>query len=41
MLAAAQAVGYRAIGTERDAQYFQMACGAFERLAAYPSSASR
>ncbi|HTV77844.1 MAG TPA: DNA methyltransferase [Steroidobacteraceae bacterium] len=33
-LAAAQAVGYRAVGTERDAQYYRMACRAFARLAA-------
>ncbi len=33
-LAAAQAVGYRAVGTERDAQYYRMACRAVGRLAA-------
>jgi DNA modification methylase len=33
-LAAAQAVGYHAIGTERDAQYYRMGCKAFDRLAA-------
>jgi DNA modification methylase len=33
-LAAAQAVGYHAIGTERDAKYYRMGCRAFPRLAA-------
>lgn len=33
-LAAAEAVGYRAVGTERDAAYCQMARGAFADLAA-------
>jgi DNA modification methylase len=33
-LAAAQALGYRAIGTERDARYYRMGCRAFEKLAA-------
>lgn len=33
-LAAAEAVGYTAIGTERDASYFEMGCGAFPALAA-------
>jgi DNA modification methylase len=33
-LAAAQAVGYHAIGTERDARYYRMACRAFDPLAA-------
>ncbi|HTC44211.1 MAG TPA: DNA methyltransferase [Steroidobacteraceae bacterium] len=32
-LAAAQAVGYHAIGTERDAQYYRMGCRAFGKLA--------
>jgi DNA modification methylase len=32
-LAAAQAVGYHAIGTERDAQYYRMGCQAFGKLA--------
>ena len=47
-LAAAQAVGYHALGTERDAKYFRMACKAFGKLAALqvretnqPSNASR
>lgn len=31
-LAAAEALGYTAIGTERDAQYFEMACNAFTAL---------
>lgn len=35
-LAAAQAVGYHAVGTERDARYYRMGCKAFERLAALP-----
>ena len=35
-LAAAQAVGYRAVGTERDAEYYELACGAFAELAALP-----
>jgi site-specific DNA-methyltransferase (adenine-specific) len=33
-LAAAQAVGYQAVGTERDAKYYRMGCQAFARLAA-------
>ena len=33
-LAAAQAVGYHAVGTERDAKYYRMGCKAFARLAA-------
>lgn len=33
-LAAAQAIGYCAIGTERDARYYRMGCRAFARLAA-------
>jgi DNA modification methylase len=33
-LAAAQAVGYRAVGTERDARYYRLACKAFSELAA-------
>jgi DNA modification methylase len=33
-LAAAQAVGYYALGTERDARYYRMGCKVFERLAA-------
>ena len=33
-LAAAQAVGYCAIGTERDARYYRMGCRAFAKLAA-------
>jgi len=33
-LAAAQAVGYRAVGTERDAKYYRMACKSFTKLAA-------
>ncbi len=33
-LAAAQALGYCAIGTERDASYYRMGCRAFARLAA-------
>lgn len=33
-LAAAQAVGYCAIGTERDAGYYRMGCRAFPKLAA-------
>lgn len=37
-LAAAEALGYTAIGTERDAQYFDMACNAFTALCK-PSSA--
>jgi site-specific DNA-methyltransferase (adenine-specific) len=32
-LAAAEAVGYTAIGTERDTQYFDMGCAAFPELA--------
>jgi site-specific DNA-methyltransferase (adenine-specific) len=33
-LAAAQAVGYCALGTERDSRYYRMACKAFAKLAA-------
>lgn len=33
-LAAAQAVGYHAVGTERDAKYYRMGCRAFAQLAA-------
>jgi DNA modification methylase len=33
-LAAAQAVGYCAVGTERDAKYYRMGCKAFAKLAA-------
>jgi DNA modification methylase len=33
-LAAAEAVGYESIGTERDAVYFKIACEAIPRLAA-------
>ncbi len=33
-LAAAQAVGYHAVGTERDAKYYRMGCKAFAQLAA-------
>lgn len=32
-LAAAEAIGYRSCGTEKDAQYFEMACRAIPRLA--------
>jgi DNA modification methylase len=35
-LAAAEAVGYRAIGTDRDAQYLEMGCTAFAGLTALP-----
>jgi DNA modification methylase len=31
-LAAAEAVGYRSVGSERDPEYFQMGCQAFKRL---------
>jgi hypothetical protein len=37
-LAAAAAVGYRAIGTDRDEQYFQMGQKAFPELVAFSSS---
>jgi DNA modification methylase len=37
-LAAAQAVGYCAVGTERDAKYYRMGCKAFAKLAALPIS---
>jgi DNA modification methylase len=37
-LAAAQAVGYCAVGTERDAKYYRMGCTAFAKLAALPVS---
>jgi site-specific DNA-methyltransferase (adenine-specific) len=39
-LAAAQAVGYRAIGTERDAKYYRMGCKAFAKLASLPVNQS-
>ena len=35
-LAAAEALGYRSIGTDRDAEYFKMAKGAFRKLATLP-----
>jgi site-specific DNA-methyltransferase (adenine-specific) len=35
-LAAAEAVGYRAIGTDRDVQYLEMGCKAFSDLVALP-----
>jgi site-specific DNA-methyltransferase (adenine-specific) len=37
-LAAAEAVGYRSIGVERDRHYFEMARGAVGRLAALPAA---
>ncbi len=37
-LAAAQALGYHAVGTERDAKYFRMGCKAFAKLAALQSA---
>lgn len=36
-LAAAKAVGYHAIGTDRDPKYYGMACEAFSRLSALPT----
>jgi len=39
-LAAAQALGVRALGVERDARYFAMARGAFHALAALPDGAA-
>lgn len=39
-LAAAEAVGYRSIGVERDAHYFAIAARALPRLAALPDSAA-
>ena len=36
-LAAAEAVGYRALGTERDAEYVEMGRRAFAELAAFPA----
>jgi len=38
-LAAAEAIGYRSIGTDRDPQYFNMARIAFSKLAALPIKA--
>ena len=38
-LAAAEAVGYRSIGVERDARYFDLACKALPRLAALKTDA--
>lgn len=40
-LAAAEAVGYRSIGVERDAHYFDLACNAVPRLARYRRSEPR
>lgn len=40
-LAAAEAIGYRAIGTERDAEYFSMAATAFPELARLPTPSER
>jgi DNA modification methylase len=37
-LAAAEAVGYRAVGTDRDLQYLEMGCKAFAGLAALPTN---
>ena len=34
-LAAAEALGYTAIGVEKDAEYFRMACEAIPALAKY------
>ncbi len=39
-LAAAEAVGYRSIGTERDPQYFKLACAALPKLAAFKKTAN-
>jgi DNA modification methylase len=36
-LAAAEAVGYRAVGTDRDVQYLEMGCKAFAALVALPT----
>ena len=38
-LAAAQALGYCAVGTERDAKYYRMAAQAFPGLAALQTKA--
>ncbi|HEY3911668.1 MAG TPA: DNA methyltransferase [Stellaceae bacterium] len=35
-LAAAEAIGYRAVGTDRDLQYLEMGCKAFAELVALP-----
>ena len=40
VLAAAEAVGYRSIGTERDPQYFKLACAALPKLAAFKKTAN-
>ena len=37
-LAAAEAVGYRALGTDRDVQYLEMGCKAFAGLVALPGN---
>ncbi len=37
-LAAAEAIGYESIGTEKDLRYFEMACAAIPRLARYASN---
>jgi site-specific DNA-methyltransferase (adenine-specific) len=39
-LAAAEAVGYRSIGIEKDEHYFDMACKAIPRLARFRPSES-
>ncbi len=40
-LAAAQAIGYHAVGTERDATYYRMGCQAFAKLAALKLNGAR
>jgi site-specific DNA-methyltransferase (adenine-specific) len=40
-IAAAAAVGYAAIGVERDAEYFRLACDAFDRLRALQVQVTR
>jgi site-specific DNA-methyltransferase (adenine-specific) len=40
-LAAAHAVGYHAVGTERDGAYYRMGCKAFEKLAALKVNETR
>lgn len=40
-LAAAHAIGYRSIGVERDAHYFDLACNAVPRLARYRQNEAR
>jgi site-specific DNA-methyltransferase (adenine-specific) len=39
-VAAAEAVGYESIGIEKDSRYFQLACRAIPKLAAFKNGAN-